>query len=226
MVKKVKMKAFEVEVEKVELVEKKVNNQVVKDKDGKPVMEEIKIVNKIPIVPVQIKKGKGQGGEYLAPKLLSTMTIDDLFKIFNKEEVWTKLLKPKLKQFCATITTEASIDGGRVTASMVKKALTGKKKRIIEEQPIQDEEKFYNSWAKYFSSLSSVGESEAGLTRQQNELLMELLSLDSKKPDYGTRSVALLDEIRRVRESIDEKKADDAEDTGGDSEEEKQSVAA
>jgi len=220
------MKAFEVEVEKTELVEKKVNNQVVKDKDGKPVIEEIKVVNKVPIAPVQIKKGKGQGGEYLAPKLLSTMTIDDLFKIFNKEEVWTKLLKPKLKQFCATITTEASIDGGRITASMVKKALTGKKKRILEEQPIQDEEKFYSSWAKYFSSLSSVGESEAGLTRQQNELLMELLALDRKStPDYDSRSAALLDEIRKVRLALDEKKADDAEDTGSE-EEEKQAVAA
>ena len=221
------MKEFKVPVEKTEMVEKKVNGVVVKDKDGKVIMEEIKVVNEVPITPVKIQKGKGQGGEYLAPKLLSTMTIDDLFKIFNKEEVWTKLLKPKLKQFCATITTEASIDGGRITASMVKKALAGKKKRILEEQPIQDEEKFYSSWAKYFSSLSSVGESEAGLTRLQNELLMELLSLDRKTtPDYDSRSAALLDEIRKVRQSLDDKKADDNEDTGGDSEEDKQAVAA
>ena len=220
------MKEFIVEVERVDNVEKKVNGVVAKDKDGKPILEEVKTIAKVPIVPVQIKKGKGQGGEYLAPKNLSTMTIDDLFKIFNKGEVWTKLLKPKLKQFCATITTEASIDGGRVTASMVKKALTGKKKRILEEQPIQDEEKFYSSWAKYFSSLSSVGESEAGLTRQQNELLMELLALDRKStPDYDSRSAALLDEIRKVRLALDEKKADDAEDTGSE-DEDKQAVAA
>ena len=208
------MKSFEVEVEKVEKV----------IKNGKE--EELKVVNKVPIVPVAIKKGKGQGGEYLAPKELSTMTIDDLFKIFSKDEIWTKLLKPKLKQFCATITTEASIDGGRITASMVKQAFK-KKKKVIEEQPIQDEEKFYSSWAKYFSSLSSVGESLAGLTRQQNELLMELLGLNSKSKDYGTRSVQLLDEIRKVREAIDDKKADDAEDTGTEeNEEEKQAVAA
>ncbi len=213
------MKEFMVDVERVDKVEKKQPN-------GTVVVEEVKSINKVPIIPVKIQKGRGQGSEYLAPKELSTMTLKDFLKIFSEDDLWNKIVKPKIKQFCATITTEASIDGGRITSAMVKKALKGKKKKILEEQPIQDEEKFYASFAKYFQTLSAKGESLAGLTRQQNELLMELLGLDSKSKDYGTRSVAILDEIRKVREAIDEKKADDSDDSGEEEEEDKQEAVA
>ncbi|HEX9232456.1 MAG TPA: hypothetical protein VF849_00115 [Blattabacteriaceae bacterium] len=220
------MKEFVIDVEKVEKVEKKNNGQVVKDEKGQPVIEELKTTIKVPIIPVKIQKGRGQGSEYLAPKDLSTMSLNDLLKIFPSDDLWNKLIKPKIKQFCATITTEASIEAGRVTAAMINSKQNKKKRKYTEEKPIQDEEKFYEAFSRMFQTLSARGESLAGLTRQQNELLMELLSLDSKKPDYGVRSVALLDEIRKVREAIDDKKADDSEESGEDEGEDKPEAVA
>ena len=74
------MKSFEVEVERVDKVEKKQPN-------GTVVVEEVKTINKVPIAPVKIQKGRGQGSEYLAPKELSTMGFKDFLRVFSEDDV-------------------------------------------------------------------------------------------------------------------------------------------
>src|SRR6266446_732425 len=105
------MKELVIEVEKVEKVPKKNNGVVLKDEKGNPILEEVTSVNKVEIMPIQIQKGRGMGSEYLIPKNLSTMRLSDVLKIFSEDDLWNKIVKPKIKQFCATITTEASIEG-------------------------------------------------------------------------------------------------------------------
>ncbi len=219
------MKELVIEVEKVEKVPKKNNGVVLKDEKGNPILEEVTSVNKVEIMPIQIQKGRGMGSEYLIPKNLSTMRLSDVLKIFSEDDLWNKIVKPKIKQFCATITTEASIEGGRVTTSMINSKANKKSKKYKEEQPIQDEEKFYAAFTRMFQTLSARGETEAGLKRQQNELVTELVNLDTASPDFQSRSIELLNEIRKVREAIAEKKADDSDDTGGE-EEKDEAVAA
>ncbi len=215
------MKSFMVEVEKIEKKQKKV-----KDAKGLEtiVLEDFETKNPVEIVPVKIEKGRGMGSEYLAPKGLSTMTPEVFFNLFTLEDIWNKLLKPKVKQFCATITTEASIEAGRVTSSMVKAA--AKKKKFIEEKPIQDEDKFYESFKRMFQTLSPRGESLAGLTRQQNELVVELCDLDSKAPDYKERTMALIEQINKLRDAINDKKDESKEGDAEETEPENKAVAA
>src|SRR5947207_1137298 len=99
------MKAFEVEVVKKE-----------KTSDGK----EVEKSTKIPIKALKIEKGKGAGGEYYVPTTISSFNLDWLLSLYTEEELLAKLIRPKLKQFCATVTAEAAYDAGKRTPSEAK----------------------------------------------------------------------------------------------------------
>ncbi len=204
------MKEFKVTVKKEET-----------SKDG----EKTVVEQEVEIVPIKIQKGKGKGGEYLAPKNISTLDLEFLLKLFPKQEIINKLIRPKFKQFCATITNEAAEEGGRITPARAKKILKDDGK-VVQPCGIQDEEKFYDAYSRMFSTLSPRGESNVGLARQQNELLAEFGDLDESASDYETRAMAILREIKKVRDAMAAKKADDSEESGSSEEEDKEAVAA
>jgi len=201
------MKEFEVKVKKEIEIEKEV--------DGKKVKEKETVETPVAIAPIKVQKGKGRGSEYLAPKNVSTLTLKDLLAMFSEADLVNKLFRPKFKQFCATISAEAGYEAGKRTASDVKAAK--KEGKIIQECGIQDEEKFYDAFSRMFSSLSARGETVAGLSRQQNELLAEFGDLDENAPDFAVRSAAIFREIKKIREALAEK---NTESEGDDSEEE------
>lgn len=212
------MKEFKVEVKREDEVEV--------EKDGKKMKEKVTKVVPVEIAPIKVQKGKGKGSEYLAPKNVSTLDLNFLLSLFPTSELVNKLFRPKFKQFCATITAEAAYEAGKRTASDVKEAK--KKGKIITESPIMDEEKFIDSFSRMFSTLSARGETVAGLTRQQNELLAEFGELNESAPDFEARSMAIFKEIKKVREALASKVTEgegDEEDSDNEPEQ-KQAVAA
>lgn len=199
------MKSFEVEILKEEEIqEKDAKGNILKDKEGKPIVKKNTTSIKVPIKPLKIEKGKGAGGEYYVPDNISTFDLKWLLSLFPEEELMSKLIRPKVKQFFSTITAEAAYDAGKRTEADVKaEAKEGKK---IQVSPIQDEDKFIDSFSRMFKELSPRGESEAGLTRKQNELLAEIGQLDENEPGVELKVKALFAEIKRVRQSLAEKK--------------------
>ncbi len=212
------MKAFEVEITRTDKVPvKDAKGNPTKDEKGNPVTKEETKLLKVPIKALKIEKGKGAGGEYYVPDNISSFQLPWLLSLFSEEELLAKLIRPKLKQFCATVTAEAAYDAGKRTPAQAKE-------EKVEISPIQDEDKFIESYQRMFSKLSSRGESVAGLTRQQNELLAEIGQLDENEEGVELKVKALFAQIKRVRESLADKKADDK--TVEEDEDKQQAVAA
>ncbi len=213
------MKSFEVEINRTDKIPvKDAKGNPVKDEKGNPVMkEEIKTI-KVPIKALKIEKGKGAGGEYYVPDNISSFDLKWLLSLFSEEELMAKLIRPKLKQFCATVTAEAAYDGGKRT-----KAEAEEEKVPI--SPIQDEDAFIISYQRMFSELSPRGESVAGLTRAQNEIMAEIGQLDDSAEGVELKVRALFQQIKRIRESLAKKKKSDKS-VEEEQEEDKQAVAA
>ncbi len=154
----------------------------------------------IPIEQHKVSRGKGMGNIYLGPNF-ELLTLDWFMKLYGPDNVFKKIILPKFRNFCSTITREAKDDASPLDPKDPKK-----KKRLYEQM---DEQKFNEYFEKMLLQLSARGESVVALKLRRMELLTRLGDLDDTSSDYDKIALALMQELRGIQQALADKKTDD-----------------